>query len=55
MYNFFDTIHEPVSKKYFGEDFGFVKNGLKLVVNVILQEQWQVLVALIKQVVLVLD
>jgi len=25
MYNFFDTIHEPTTKKYFGEDFGFCK------------------------------
>jgi hypothetical protein len=25
MYNFFDTIHEKESKKYFGEDFGFCK------------------------------
>ena len=25
MYNFFDTVHEPESKKYYGEDFGFCK------------------------------
>ena len=25
MYNFFDTIHEKESKKYYGEDFGFCK------------------------------
>lgn len=30
MYNFFDTIHEPVSKKYFGEDFGFCKKWTKI-------------------------
>ena len=23
MYNFFDTVHDPVNKKYYGEDFGF--------------------------------
>jgi hypothetical protein len=25
MYNFFDTVHDPKSKKYYGEDFGFCK------------------------------
>jgi len=25
MYNFFDTVHEPKTKKYYGEDFGFCK------------------------------
>jgi len=25
MYNFFDTVHDPESKKYYGEDFGFCK------------------------------
>ena len=24
-YNFFDTIHDPETKKYYGEDFGFCK------------------------------
>ena len=23
LYNFFDTLHDPVTKKYYGEDFGF--------------------------------
>jgi hypothetical protein len=30
MYNFFDTIHEPESKKYYGEDFGFCKKWTKI-------------------------
>ena len=30
MYNFFDTIHEKESKKYFGEDFGFCKKWTKI-------------------------
>ncbi len=25
MYNFFDTLHDPKTKKYLGEDFGFCK------------------------------
>ena len=25
MYNFFDTIHDPETKKYYGEDFGFCR------------------------------
>lgn len=25
MYNFFDTVHDPKTKKYYGEDFGFCK------------------------------
>ena len=25
MYNFFDTIHDPITKTYLGEDFGFCK------------------------------
>ena len=25
MYNFFDTVHDKESKKYYGEDFGFCK------------------------------
>lgn len=25
MYNFFDTYHEPETKRYYGEDFGFCK------------------------------
>ena len=25
MYNFFDTVHDPKSKKYYGEDFGLCK------------------------------
>ena len=23
LYNFFDTLHDPITKKYYGEDFGF--------------------------------
>jgi len=30
MYNFFDTIHEKESKKYYGEDFGFCKKWTKI-------------------------
>ena len=30
MYNFFDTIHEPDTKKYYGEDFGFCKKWTKI-------------------------
>ena len=30
MYNFFDTIHEPESKKYYGEDFGFCKKWVAI-------------------------
>ncbi len=30
MYNFFDTIHEPETKKYYGEDFGFCKKWTKI-------------------------
>ena len=30
MYNFFDTIHESDSKKYYGEDFGFCKKWTKI-------------------------
>jgi hypothetical protein len=25
MYNFFDTVHDPKTRKYYGEDFGFCK------------------------------
>jgi hypothetical protein len=25
MYNFFDTVHDPDNKKYYGEDFGFCR------------------------------
>jgi hypothetical protein len=25
MYNFFDTVHDQASKKYYGEDFGFCR------------------------------
>jgi hypothetical protein len=25
MYNFFDTVHDPENKKYYGEDFGFCR------------------------------
>ena len=30
MYNFFDTIHEKETKKYYGEDFGFCKKWTKI-------------------------
>ena len=30
MYNFFDTIHDKVSKKYYGEDFGFCKKWTEI-------------------------
>ena len=30
MYNFFDTIHELETKKYYGEDFGFCKKWTKI-------------------------
>ena len=30
MYNFFDTIHVPESKKYYGEDFGFCKKWVAI-------------------------
>jgi hypothetical protein len=30
MYNFFDTVHEKESKKYYGEDFGFCKKWTKI-------------------------
>jgi hypothetical protein len=30
MYNFFDTIHDPVNRKYYGEDFGFCKKWTKI-------------------------
>jgi len=29
-YNFFDTYHEPESKRYYGEDFGFCKRWTKI-------------------------
>jgi len=30
MYNFFDTIHAPETKKYYGEDFGFCRKWVKI-------------------------
>jgi len=30
MYNFFDTVHDPENKKYYGEDFGFCKKWTKI-------------------------
>jgi len=30
FYNFFDTYHEPETKKYYGEDFGFCKRWTKI-------------------------
>ena len=30
MYNFFDTIHDKASKKYYGEDFGFCKKWTEI-------------------------
>jgi hypothetical protein len=30
MYNFFDTVHEVETKKYYGEDFGFCKKWTKI-------------------------
>jgi len=30
MYNFFDTIHDPENKKYYGEDFGFCRKWTKI-------------------------
>jgi hypothetical protein len=30
MYNFFDTVHDPVNKKYYGEDFGFCRKWTKI-------------------------
>jgi len=29
-YNFFDTYHEPETKRYYGEDFGFCKRWTKI-------------------------
>jgi len=30
FYNFFDTYHEPETKKYYGEDFGFCKRWAEI-------------------------
>ena len=30
LYNFFDTYHEPETKKYYGEDFGFCKRWTEI-------------------------
>jgi len=30
FYNFFDTFHEPETKRYYGEDFGFCKRWTKI-------------------------
>ena len=30
FYNFFDTYHEPETKKYYGEDFGFCKRWTEI-------------------------
>ena len=30
MYNFFDCYHEPETKKYYGEDFGFCKRWVEI-------------------------
>ena len=30
MYNFFDTYHEPETKRYYGEDFGFCKRWTEI-------------------------
>ena len=30
MYNFFDTVHDKASKKYYGEDFGFCKKWTEI-------------------------
>ena len=30
FYNFFDTIHDPKTKRYFGEDFGFCQRWLEM-------------------------
>jgi hypothetical protein len=30
FYNFFDTYHEPETKRYYGEDFGFCKRWTEI-------------------------
>jgi len=30
MYNLFDTLHDPVTKRYFGEDFGFCQRWVDI-------------------------
>ena len=30
MFNLFDTLHDPKTKRYFGEDFGFCQRWLEM-------------------------